>query len=317
MDLWCVTVATTSECADAVNAAMERAGLSATAIEDAHDVLELRARAKYGEWFDADAPPPGAARVTAYAARPLADRDELLARVRQELQAVRECGLDAGSLAVSLDVLAEDDYLYAWKEHYHAFEVSPRLTVVPSWEFAEWSGGPGQIPLVMDPGVAFGTGLHETTLLCLRALERLAPDRAVLDVGTGTGILAIAAALLGARKVVALDLDPVAVDVARDNIAQNGVADAVTVLLSDLMEAVEGMDKFNIVVANLLAGLVQRLLPAASRALAPGGKLLASGLVQSQAAEVTESLRLHGFGEIAQERMGDWVLLSAVRSGDM
>ncbi len=315
MDLWCVAVSTTSECADAVEVALERAGLSGAVIEDARDARERQARAKYGEWYD-ESILSGGARVTAYVTQSETTREALLARVARELDAVRHCGLPAGTLGVSLESLAQEDWLNAWKAHYHALEISPELAVVPSWEAAGWSGPEGQFPLVIDPGVAFGTGVHETTVLCLRALVKLAPGKTVLDVGTGTGILAIAAARLGAARVVALDLDPAAVGVARDNVAQNGVQDAVSVLQSDLVAAVSGTGTFDVVVANLLAGLVERLLPEVSRMLPPGGRLLASGLVQSQAQRVADAMRRHGFADIEEERIGDWVLLAGVRSAN-
>lgn len=315
MELWCVAVSTTSECTDAVEVALERAGLVGAVIEDGRDARERQARMEYGEWYD-DAILSAGARVTAYMARSGSTREVLLDRVGRELDAVRRCGLDAGTLEVTLEALAEDDWLNAWKTDYHALEISPRLAVVPSWEIAGWSGREGQLPLVIDPGVAFGTGVHETTVLCLRALVDLAPGRTVLDVGTGTGILAIAAARLGAARVVALDLDPVAVGVARNNVAQNGVQDAVTVLPSDLVAAVSGTGTFDVVVANLLAGLVERLLPEVSRVMVPGGRLLASGLVESQAQRVADAMRRYGFADIGQQRMADWVLLVGVRSSD-
>lgn len=314
MDWWKVTVSTTSEASDAVAESLLSVGLTGVEIEDVADIAAIKHMGAFGVWVDPDTldMPPEGARVTAYLAKEPGEsaRDErtagFLGRVRSGLERVRASGLAAGSLAVGLADVAESEYLEQWKAYYHTIDISDRLAVVPSWELDSWRSH-GQIPLVIDPGIAFGTGVHETTVLCLRALEECAAGQTVLDVGTGTGILAIAAAKLGAKRVLAVDVDPLAVSVAVRNVEQNGVAALVRVAESDLLQVASG-EAFDVIAANLLAGIVLRLLPDAWAALRPGGRLLASGIVRRQAGEVAASMRSAGL--LVTERMlGDWVLL--------
>jgi ribosomal protein L11 methyltransferase len=321
MDLWKVSVSTTSEANDAVAEALVSAGLTGVEIEDVADFEAIKRTGSFGVWVDPDAldAPPEGARVSAYLAKEPGESAQsgrlagLLDRVRRRLARVRASGLTTGSLAISLSGVAGSDYLEKWKAHYHAIGVSDRLAVVPSWEWKNWRPRAGQIPLVIDPGVAFGTGVHETTVLCLRALEECPAGQSVLDVGTGTGILAIAAAKLGAERVLAVDLDPVAVSVAIRNVEANGVAGVVRVAESDLLQSAR-CERFDVIVANLLAGIVLRLLPDALAALRSGGRLLASGIVRRQAAEVAAAMRTAGLA-VTERTLGDWVLLIGEKRG--
>jgi ribosomal protein L11 methyltransferase len=175
---------------------------------------------------------------------------------------------------------------------------------------------PGLIPIRIDAGRAFGAGDHPTTQLCLRALERhLRPGDAVLDLGTGTGVLAIAAAKLGAGSVLAVDTDPEAVRVARENSAANGVAGLVRVEQGSLAEARSGrwgQSKAQVVVANILAGVIVSFFDhGLSHTVAPGGMLVVSGFLQTQTPEVRARLAWCGLQPLAQEKMGDWVCLIA------
>lgn len=198
-----------------------------------------------------------------------------------------------------------------WRAHFPVLAVGRRLVVKPSWE--EHRARRGQVVLEIDPGMAFGTGHHATTRLCLVALERhLAPGMAVLDVGTGSGILAIAAAKLGASAVAALDINPVAVDVARSNIASNGVAGVVSVELGGLPFE-RPLGPFDIVMANILSTVVCELAPHLAGALRPGGVLVASGFIDVHCPEVSERLRQEGLAVVETMAEGDWRALVAVR----
>lgn len=309
-------VSTTSEAVDAVSEALLATDLTGVEIEDVADHEAIRQSGAFGIWIDPDSldAPPEGARVAAYLAKEPGETAasgriaDLLDRVERRLADVRASGLVAGSLAVGLSDIAESAYLDVWKAYYHAIDISDRMAVVPSWELEAWQPRDGQIPLVIDPGVAFGTGIHETTVLCLRALEQCSAGRAILDVGTGTGILAIAAAKLGAQSVLAVDLDPLAVSVATRNVERNGVENRVRVAESDLLHATPEGERFDVIAANLLAGIVLRLLPDALAALKPGGRILASGIVRRQAAEVAEAMQSIGLA-IKERVEGDWVLL--------
>lgn len=223
----------------------------------------------------------------------------------------------------------EEDWANAWKQHYSVLRVGERTVVVPSW--LEHAAAPGDVVLNLDPGMAFGTGLHPTTQLCLRLLERHAlPGRRVLDLGTGSGILAIAAAKLGAGPVLALDNDPVAVEVAAENIARNGVAGAVRAaegslgagtamghwLTGDFGEgageqaaATAPARQFDLIAANLIAKVLVILAADLAAALAPGGVLVSSGIIDTREADVAAAFEAAGLRQAERHVEGEWVAL--------
>ncbi len=316
VDLWKVAVHTSSEAADAVVDLLMAHGAVATDAVDRWDVEDKRRHLQFGELLDEafiDAPSDGAV-VSGYLERDRYSAEELAAWVealRSELAQLRDFGLTPGSLVVETSALAEAEYLHAWKRDYRALAVSDRLAIVPLWERDTWAGAAGQAAIYVEPGVAFGTGTHETTRLCLLELEEaVAPGVSVLDVGTGTGILAMAAAKLGTRRVLAVDLDDVAVRVAKDNVAANGVTGVVEVIESDLAAKV-GDERFDVAVANLLAGLVIQLAPNIGRHLRRGGVLIASGIVLKQADDVQAALVAHGFCVERVRQEADWVAIRA------
>lgn len=219
--------------------------------------------------------------------------------------------------------LAEADWANAWKAHYHPFRIGRRLLVRPSWWDEEEQGGsgaeeqgsyeaaverPGDIVLRLDPGMAFGTGLHPTTQTCLQALETVVtPGMRVLDVGTGSGILAIAAARLGAAAVVGVDTDAVAVKTAKANAAQNGVSQLVEVWQGSLASV--SVEEWDVVVVNILATVVIELLANGGlmNYVAPDGYLILSGIIDQQAADVIKAVEAVGGKVIQTFAVRDWV----------
>ncbi len=318
LDLWQIRVSTTSEAVDAVSAVFSSLGVDALEIEDIEDVLARKRASHYGEWIDErllDIPPQGA-RASAYLAADRFSEKDVVAwiyKLDEALESVRRSGLDAGDIAIDYHFVPSVTYEDAWKNYYHAVSITDRLAIVPSWEADAWTPDhPGQMPIFMDPGMAFGTGTHETTILCLRALQKVMQygDR-VLDVGTGTGVLAIAAAKLGSGSVLALDLDDVAVKAARQNVLANDVAQGVFVIHSDLVAQVPPGDRYDVITANLLADIVVRLLPDVITRLEPGGCLIASGLIVSQIERVTAAFYDTGFADVTIDTMADWVVITA------
>jgi ribosomal protein L11 methyltransferase len=227
----------------------------------------------------------------------------------------------SGISAPRLRVLEPEDWAESWKVHFLPQHIGERLVVVPTWQ--AYTPRPGEVVIFLDPGMAFGTGLHATTRLCLRAAEALArPGVRVLDVGSGSGILAIAAALLGAGPILALDMDPIAVEVAQENVALNGVAGAVTVAHGTLREeeaadslvrrtAPEGYD---LILANILAEVITAMAPALARALAPQGVLVTSGILAAKADGVAEALATAGLAVVERPQEEEWVALVARRA---
>lgn len=211
-----------------------------------------------------------------------------------------------GPLPVTERTLREEDWGAAWKARLHPVRIGRRLVVKPTWE--PYPGRPGDVVVELDPGMAFGTGEHPTTRACLRALERLVArgDR-VVDVGTGSGILAIAAAKLGAAAVLALDTDPVAVRVARANCRRNRVHSVVTVALGSV-EAwpARGWGQADGVLANLTSHLHQELAGDLLGILRPGGWLVASGIGGPGLRGVTAAYRKAGAAPAVLQRHGEW-----------
>lgn len=217
--------------------------------------------------------------------------------------------LDAENIDFSVDVesVDEQDWATAWKKYYRPTKVGERIVVCPSWESYEKSDD--EIVLTLDPGMAFGTGTHDTTRLCIRLIERFVTSGvSLLDVGTGSGILAVAALLLGAKNAVGVDIDEVAVRVAKENAEINGVSERVKFLAGDLTDKVSG--KFELVTANIVADVIIRLLPSLAEFLNEDGMFIASGIIDTREADVISALSDAGYELIGREESGGWVALA-------
>ena len=201
----------------------------------------------------------------------------------------------------------EEDWAQSWKAFFWPRQITPHLVVKPTWR--DYRAEPGQLVIEIDPGMAFGTGTHPTTALCLRLLEKyLRPGQHVLDVGTGSGILLIAAAKLGAARMTGIDLDPLAVEVARQNMRQNHIPPAAAELTcGHLVDQVTGA--YDLVVANILAEVIIHLLEDAARVIRPGGLLICSGIIQAARAEVAEKMIACGFDRIDILEEEEWVAM--------
>lgn len=210
----------------------------------------------------------------------------------------------------SFRIVAETDWAEAWKQHLTVLHVGRRLVIRPSW--LPYTPAEGEVVVELDPGMAFGTGTHPTTQMCLLALEDwMRPGARVLDLGTGSGILAIVAAKLGAGRVLALDTDPQAVGVARENVYRNRVADRVRVARGSLAQAV---GRFDVVVVNILARvLIEMAEQGLARRLAQEGRLIVAGLLAGQEEEVRDAFQRAGLAVVGRRQVEDWVALEAVR----
>lgn len=213
-------------------------------------------------------------------------------------------GIDA---EISLEGLNEEDWSEAWKQYYRPVKLG-RITIVPAWE--KYEAEPSEVIVSMDPGMAFGTGTHETTRLIIREMQKLPLEGArVLDIGTGSGILSICASKLGARECFAYDIDPVAVKVARDN-CKTGGCDNITVDTSDLLANVDKTEKYGVCFANIVAEIIIRMLPDLGEYIKSDTPVILSGIIAPSEAEVTASLEKYGYEVISRATENDWVSLT-------
>lgn len=311
MDWIEVVVHTTTEGADVISALLCEAGAAGAEIIDRQDVLSMPQAPGMWDLIDESvlAGMPEDVLVKAYfeenAAAP-----EVLTLLEARLLALggMEDGLELGTLAMERAAVHDEDWSERWKQYYKPFRVGKRLVVKPSWE--HYAPRLGDLIVEMDPGMAFGTGTHETTSLCMELLERfVTPGCACIDVGTGTGILAIAASMLGAAQVQAIDLDADAVRVAHHNIEQNGRQGTVQVRQGDLLK--ETVGKANVIVANIIADVICALAVPVRAHLLPGGTWICSGIIRERERDVLDALGAAGYTVIERLGKGEWVCLAA------
>lgn len=229
----------------------------------------------------------------------------------KELEGLFGWDVDFGRLYAE-DIIVDDaDWKDKWKEYFKPVRITDRLVVKPTWE--EYEPNDGEKVIQIDPGMAFGTGTHETTSLCLKLMEKYLgdepQDKDVLDVGCGSGILSIAAALLGCRSVTGVEIDEDAVRVAEENVELNGIGDRVEILQGDLTEGIES--KADIIVANLMADLVMTLSKSAKEHLKDGGIFISSGILLEKKGIVSDAVKEAGFEIIEIAEDGEWCAIAA------
>lgn len=297
-------ITTASEAVEAISALMVEFGASGVAIEDALDVQNYVEDA-YGELLDKETfvHIKEGAIVKAYFPETIF-LPEVLPSMKERIAKLPEYGLAIGENKIELSEVAESDWATAWKKYYHPVNISRYLTIVPNWESYEGKS-PEERIIKLDPGMAFGTGTHPTTMVSLHALEIvLRGGETVLDVGTGSGVLSIASKHLGADKVYAYDLDDVAVAAAQENMDMNPIAADVHVSANDLLAGVT--IQADVIVANILADIILRLIPDAWELIKPGGKFIVSGIIEDKKELVLTALKEQGFAVTEILQQADW-----------
>ena len=314
MDWTELIVHTTSSGADAVSLLMMEAGSSGTMTEDRADIpdptrphgiwelIDPKLLEKMPEdvlvhgWFEPGDAFPGQ-----------------LSRLFAGLEELKRKYPGYGTLVLDTRSIPDENWGESWKRFYHPLRAGKHLVIKPSWE--EFTPLPGDHIIHLDPGMAFGSGYHDTTCLCLSLLEKYQQngDR-VIDVGTGSGILAIGSAMLGAGDVLAIDIDPDAVRTAKQNVEINGVADKVRVQEGNLLDRVE--ESCDLCVANIIADIVISFAAPLKRNIRPGGLFICSGIVRERAEEVRAALRAAGYEELDAVFTEEWVAFCSRRSVD-
>lgn len=302
-----IRIHTTHEAVEPIANILYEAGANGLVIEDSYDLIKEREQ-KYGEIYELnpeDFPEEG---VVVKAYFPINSfLGETVEEIKNAINNLLLYEIDLGPNEVTISEINEEEWATAWKKYYHPVKISEKFTIVPTWEEYE-PAADGRFVIELDPGMAFGTGTHPTTILSIQALERLVkPGDIVYDVGTGSGILSIASGLLGAKKVHAVDLDEVALKSARLNIKLNKVQDRVYLKQNNLLDGYE--EKADVIVANLLAEIIVRLAADAFRLLKPGGYLIASGIINQKRKEVENVLKSTGFSIFETVFMEDWITI--------
>lgn len=306
-----ISIHTTNEAVEPISNILHEAGASGVVIEDPLELVKER-EDQFGEIYQLnpqDYPEEG---VIVKAYLPVNSfLGETVDEIKEAVNNLILFNIDIGKNSVSVSEVNEEEWATAWKKYYHPVKISERFTVVPTWE--EYTPvSSDELIIELDPGMAFGTGTHPTTVMSIQGLERFVKsDDVVIDVGTGSGVLSIASAMLGAKKVTALDLDEVAVESAKMNIKLNKVHPVVDVFQNNLLEGIQ--EKADVIVANILAEVIVRFTDAAAQCLKPGGYFITAGIIQQKKDEVKESIESAGFQIEETVQMEDWVSFIAKR----
>lgn len=304
-----LSVLTTTEAVEAVSNIFHEAGASGVVIEESSELSKNREN-QYGEIYELNPDDYPAQGVVVKAYLPASSfLAETIEEIKLAIANLKNFDINVGENILTTCEVHEEDWATAWKQYYHPIKVSERFTIVPTWEDYHPKNS-DEIIIELDPGMAFGTGTHPTTVMCLQALEKtVKAGDVVIDVGTGSGVLSIASALLGANKVHAFDLDPVAVKSAQENVQLNHVEKIVEVEQGNLLEKVQ--TEADVVVANILAEVIMTFTDDAYSIIKPGGFFITSGIIGAKKEVVKSALEKSGF--IIEEvlMLEDWVSIIA------
>ncbi|MDO4845652.1 MAG: 50S ribosomal protein L11 methyltransferase [Oscillospiraceae bacterium] len=314
-----LTIQTRSEGLDALTARLTALGYDSFIIDDEQDFLQfLEQNRAYWDYVDESlaASMRGVSRVRLYLEDQPGSREEI-ASLRAELDRLRgeKGGESLGTLEVTVRTVADEDWANSWKQYYQPLAVGKKLLIIPQWLEAE--NPEGRVTILLDPGLIFGTGAHASTQMCLRALEeRIRGGEQVLDLGSGSGILSIAALRLGAKSAVGVDIDPIAEDIARENAALNSLGpDRFTARTGDVLSDTELLNSLgnnnDVVLANIVADVIIPLSAAVPKLLGQDGLFLCSGILNTRLDEVRAALRKNGLTVTHAWQQNDWCCLAA------
>jgi len=310
-----ISIKTSQEGADIAAQAFYEVGITGLVIEDPDELSQLSKEEFFWDYIDESmvGTSDGTVVIKAYLSSD-SSLGEKLSLIKDKINWLkkRDLGVDLGSLDIELTSVREEDWSNTWKKYYKPMKVSDRIVIKPSWE--TYNKKKGQVILTLDPGMAFGTGTHETTMLCMQAIDQyIRPDHSLIDIGCGTGVLSIGALLLGAKAATAIDLDGNAVEIARKNAQINKVLDRMTLVHGNLLDEIEG--SYDIVVANIIADVIIELSQYVTNYIKAGGLFISSGIIHERLDEVIEQIESVGLIIEKVAKMGEWAMVVSRYNG--
>ncbi len=311
---WCeISIQTSHEAVELIAEIFRDLGASGVVIEDPELVNDYITS---GKWDYTDIPIAKETEVVVEKAY-LPVNGELEGRIQtlqQEIKALESRGVNTAPAVLTTAELQDEDWSDTWKQYFHTEKPGERVVIKPTWE--EYEPQDDEVVIELDPGAAFGTGTHATTSMCIRQLEKLVkPGMTVFDVGTGSGILSIISAKLGATNIQAVDYDDSVLKIVEENLEQNNVQDIISVARSDLMQNVHG--KAELVIANIIADIIIRLFDQLDEHLEQGGTLLTSGIIEDRIEDVLAAAEAHGYGVVERLENKGWACITFKRKDDM
>ena len=305
---------TTTEAEDIVSSMLADLGIEGVQIEDKIPLTQSDKEQMFVDILPDMPEDDGCAYLTFYLDEEV-DKHEMLLKVRQELEEMRSY-LNVGDCTIEESQTEDVDWVNNWKQYFHQFYIDDIL-VIPSWENVEAKDSDKMV-IHIDPGTAFGTGMHETTQLCIRQLKKyVTEDTEILDVGCGSGILGMLALKFGAKHSVGTDLDPCAIDATYENMDNNGISrDQYEVMIGNIIDEKEvqdkgGYEKYDIVAANILADVLVPLTPVIIHQLKKGGIYITSGIIEDKEEVVVEAVKKAGLEVLEVNHQGEWVSVTA------
>lgn len=305
---------TTTEAEDIVSSMLADLGIEGVQIEDKIPLTQSDKEQMFVDILPDMPEDDGCAYLTFYLDEEV-DKHEMLLKVRQELEEMRSY-LNVGDCTIEESQTEDVDWVNNWKQYFHQFYIDDIL-VIPSWENVEAKDSDKMV-IHIDPGTAFGTGMHETTQLCIRQLKKyVTEDTEILDVGCGSGILGMLALKFGAKHSVGTDLDPCAINATYENMDNNGISrDQYEVMIGNIIDDKEvqdkvGYEKYDIVAANILADVLVPLTPVIIHQLKKGGIYITSGIIEDKEEVVVEAVKKAGLEVLEVNHQGEWVSVTA------
>lgn len=306
-----IKIKTTTEAVEAITNILFENGAQGAMIEDPKDFLFQKAHEYDWDYVEEDVFNTDDENV--YIKTYISEENDVVTfieSIKIRISELRNFGIDIGAGEIYTDNVNEDDWANNWKKYYKPTKIGNSIVIKPEWE--EYSPSEGDLVIHMDPGMAFGTGNHETTSMCIENLEKYVSEKStVFDIGCGSGILGIVASKLGSKNVVGIDIDEMAVKVANENIQKNNVQDIMTAIAGNMTDKIEEGAKADIVVANIIADIIMKMSEDVRKLLKDDGIFISSGIILAKVDEVLENLKDNGFEVVDVIKKGEWSCIVA------